>query len=289
METVMKKTAFLFLVLASLVLSSCSRAQPKQYTIVRLRDGAKISFSQMIEELEGANYVFVGEVHDSMKCHQIQLQVIKALHEKKLPLAVGSEMFWAKSQPEIDRWLAGDMSEENFIRLYYRNWKLPWSYYRDIFLYLKKQKIPLLGLNIPWSVSQKVATDGAVSLTKEELSELPPGLSCDVGPGYKDYIHQIFTEHAHQQDDSFQNFCEAQVLWDKVMAWHLIKYEKKNPATVVVLTGLVHAMRRGIPSRVAELQKNATSRIIIPQVPGINIQSITAKLADYIILDRELR
>lgn len=281
----MKKAAILILLAAVFALPSCSHSQSPEYNILRLRDGAKISFSQMIGELKGTNFIFVGEIHTSMKSHEAQLKVIKELHKRGQPLAVGFEMFWAKSQPQLDQWIAGNLGEEDFIRLYYRDWRMPWPYYRDIFLYLKKQRIPMVGLNIPRTVSEKVANYGAASLTKEELSELPPGLSCDVSPAYKDYIRQVFTEHANPQDDSFQNFCEAQVLWDKVMAWHLVEYEKKNPVPVVVLCGLVHSLKRGIPSRVKELRKNYTCRIIIPQVPGIATKSITAKLADYLILD----
>ena len=281
----LKKALPLILLAAVLSLTACRNSRPPEYTIVRLRDGAVISFSQMIKEIEGVDFVFVGEVHDSEKSHQVQLQIIKELHKRRLPLAVGFEMFWAKSQPELNKWIAGDMDEEDFIRLYYRNWRLPWPYYSDILLYLRKQKIPMVGLNIPWQVSQKVASNGAASLTKEELAELPPGLSCDVSPDYKAFIRKVFTEHANQGGDSFQNFCEAQVLWDKVMAWHLVEHEKKNPATTVVLSGVVHALKRGIPSQVLKLQKKSTIRIIVPEAPGINMQAITEKLADYLILN----
>lgn len=281
----MKKAAILILLATTLFLSSCSRSRPPEYIVIRLHDGATISFSQMIGELEGVDFIFVGEIHDSRRSHRVQLQIVKALHDRELPLAVGLEMFWSKSQPELDQWIAGDLDEEDFIRLYYRNWRMPWPYYSDIFFYLKKKGIPMVGLNIPWTVSQKVANNGAASLSKEELGELPPGLSCDVSSEYKDYIRQVFTLHANQKGKTFQNFCEAQVLWDKVMAWHLVEHEKKDPATTVVLAGLVHALKRGIPSQVAKLQKKSTTRIIVPEAPGIDMQAITSKLADYIILN----
>lgn len=280
----MKGKALLILLAAAFVICSCSKSRPEKYMVQRLRDGAMISFSQMIGELKGTDFVFVGERHDSMENHQIQLRVIKDLHAGGAPLAVGFEMFWARSQPQLDQWLAGKISDEDFIRLYYRDWRLPWPYYRDIFLYLKKEGIAMVGLNVPREVSQKVAGQGAASLSKEELGELPPGLSCDVRPEYKEYIRQVFSVHAKNKGESFQNFCEAQVLWDKVMAWHLVEHRKKHPAPTVVLCGLVHALRRGIPSRVEEMQKNASIKIIIPQSPGVNLGSNPSRLADYLIL-----
>jgi hypothetical protein len=48
----------------------------------------------------------------------------------------------------------------------------------------------------------------------------------------------------------------------------------------------VHALKRGIPFRVKEMEKEKeyTSRIIVPQGPGINLQSIGPSLADYLVI-----
>lgn len=283
----MRKRIFLILIVAAVVaLCSCSRSTKADYRVLRLRDNAEITFSTMIEDLKGVDFIFVGEVHDSMENHRVQLRVIEALYSAKCPLQVGLEMFKAKSQPKIDEWQAGKISNSDFIRIYYGNWKLPWPLYRDIFYYLKEKKIPMLGLNIPASVSKKVAGNGAASLTEAERAELPPGLSCDVSPAYRNYIEEVFSEHAAGRGEkSFQNFCEAQVLWDMVMAWHLVQDQKKDPVTTVVLCGLVHALKRGIPSRVENMREGSTFKIILPGTKGLNMEAITPKLADYIVLD----
>jgi len=271
---------------AVLALCSCEKNLKAEYEVLRLRDGEKISFSRMIDQLEGIDFVFVGETHDSKENHQVQLRIIKALHAAGRPLQVGLEMFQAKSQPKIDKWQAGRISNSDFIRIYYGNWKQPWPLYRDIFYYLKEKKIPMLGLNIPPAVSKKVAGEGAAALTEADRAELPPGLSCDVSPAYRNYIEQVFSQHAAGRNDrSFQNFCEAQVLWDKVMAWHLVQRQKQETVTTVVLCGIVHALKRGIPSRVESMREGSTIKIILPGTKGINLEAITPKLADYIVLN----
>ena len=282
-----KKSLLVLAILTILASLSCRGPNEEKYNVVSLRDGTVISFAEMLEDVQRADFIFVGETHDNMEHHQLQLKVIEGLHARNLPLAVGLEIFWAGNQPALNRWSTGKMDMEDFIRLYYRNWGMPWPLYRDILLYLKQEDIPLVGLNIPRSITRKVAKSGASSLTVEELAQIPPGLSCDVSPAYRQYIQDIFTEHAGGEEKAFQNFCEAQILWDKAMAWHLVRYRKENPGiSTVVLCGMVHALKRGIPFRVKEMEKEKeyTSRIIVPQGPGINLQSIGPSLADYLVI-----
>jgi len=87
------------------------------------------------------------------------------------------------------------------------------------------------------------------------------------------------------KDASFVNFCEAQLLWDMVMAKNLSSYLAGHPkATVVVLTGIGHAWKHAIP---AQLQKLGISnwRVVLPQVPGrIDPGTVSASDLDYLLL-----
>jgi len=271
--------------LSVLAASYCNGKDQTGYRVVNLRSGAVISFAEMLEDLQKADFIFIGESHDKVEHHRLQLQVIKGLHAAGIPLAVGFEMFRAASQPVLNRWSTGQMDTEDFIRFYYDDWGLPWPMYSDILLYLRQENIPLVGLNIPRSISRKVAKLGSSSLTGEELAQLPPGLSCDVSPAYRQYIRDVFSGHAGKEEQAFQNFCEAQVLWDKAMAWHLVQYRGKNPGiSTVVLSGMVHALKRGIPFRVEEMEKKYISRVIVPREPGIDPRSINPSIADYLVI-----
>lgn len=282
----LQKIAILMLSLAALLLlSACpsSRGQGR-FSVVRLADGQRISFQDMLDELQGIHFVMVGEIHDSMASHRAELQIIKGLHQKGTPLAVGLEMFWAESQPGLDQWVEGKMDKLSFILLYYRNWGLPWPNYGAILDYAKNQDIPLVGLNIPPAISRKVAAEGFQSLSEKERREVGP-LTCDVTPDYRDYIKQVFKGHMQEGGKTFNNFCEAQVLWDKTMAWHLVQYRKKHPdRQVVVLTGFTHALKRGIPSRIREFSKTPPTIRVIAALPrDRGYDPIPAGQADYLI------
>ncbi len=253
--------------------------------VLRVRDGKIITFHQMIIEVKKVNIVFFGEIHDSIEHHEAELAVIRALHESDIPMSVGLEMFRFDSQDTLDSWVRGKLSLEQFLPAYYDNWHMPWSFYGPIFWYSRDHEIPLIGLNIPDEIAKKVAHQGFASLTEQEKKRLPAGISCNVDATYMEFIRKAYTDHS-LQDRQFVNFCEAQLVWDKSMARHLVEYLKKNRGRIaVVLAGVGHAWKRGIPDQVATESKY-TCRVILPLVPGqIEKKTVSTKDADYVLLE----
>jgi len=257
-------------------------AEPR---VFRVSDAKTISFEQMIDDLRKSDLVLVGETHNIESHHRLQLDVIKALSNSKTPLAVGVEMFIAESQDELNKWVNGSLPLEEFIKEYYKNWGFPWTLYEAIFLYLRDNRIPATGLNVPAEITQKISKSGFSSLTKEELKKLPPETGCAVDEKYMKFIRRAYSMHGHGQKQ-FINFCEAQLIWDQVMARNLVEYIKKNPQrTVVALAGNGHAWKRGIPEQVRSLSEKIRYKVILPRVSGyIDPGAITIEDADYIIL-----
>ncbi len=253
--------------------------------VLRVRDGKIITFAGMIADVKKADFVFIGEVHDISEHHRDELAIIRAFHESDAPTAVGLEMFRSDSQGVLDSWVRGKLSVEQFLPAYYDNWREPWPLYRDIFQYARDHEIPLLGLNVPDKIAEKVAREGFASLTQEEKRQLPPGISCNVDPTYMEFIRRAYAGHA-AHGRVFVNFCEAQMVWDKSMAWHLMAYVKKKPGrTVVVLAGVGHAWKRGIPEQMGTDSK-FTYRVVLPLIPDqIDRETVTTKDADYVLLD----
>jgi uncharacterized iron-regulated protein len=253
--------------------------------ILRVRDGAVISFDRMIQEISNADIVFVGEVHGELAHHDLELGIISSFHEADRPLSVGLEMFRSDSQKDLNSWVSGSLSLEQFLPSYYDNWRVPWPSYRAIFLYAREHRIPLVGLNIPEDIVKAVAQGGFVSLNAEKKQKLPPGISCNIDPTYMEFIRKAYAGHPQQDSRRFLNFCEAQMVWDKSMAWKLIEYRKMNPGkTTIVLSGVGHAWKRGIPEQVAR-QSSFTYKVVLPEIPGqIERDSVSLHDADYVML-----
>ncbi len=253
--------------------------------VLRVKDGKTISFDRMIQDVKKADIILVGEVHDMPEHHQLELQVIRAFHKADAPLVVGLEMFRADSQHSLDEWVKGAMPVDKFLPVYYDNWREAWPLYKNIFSYARENTIPLIGLNIPDKIAETVAQRGFTSLTTTEKKQLPPEISCDVDPTYMEFIKKAYAGHARRDEGKFLNFCEAQMVWDKTMAWRLVTYLNNHPGRkVVVLAGVGHAWKRGIPEQVAKLSKYKTA-VIVPVIPGqVEPDSVTTHDADYVVL-----
>lgn len=250
--------------------------------IIRILDETITPFHVMAEDVSSARAIFIGEIHNNAHHHKSQLDVIQVLHERGLSLSIGLEMFKKEDQEKIDQWVSGGMEEKDFIQIFHKNWGFEWEFYRDIFLYARDHKIAMIGLNVPHQITRKVGRNGFQSLTKEERTQLPPGVTCDVDRRYMDHLVKIFRLKGRTHR-SFVNFCEAQVLWDQAMAYYLAQYLKTNPdKAVVVLTGSVHAWKYGIP-RQLERFVSVKQKIILPDVPN-NSRYITVEDADYLLV-----
>jgi uncharacterized iron-regulated protein len=249
--------------------------------IIRIKDGETTSFQEMVNDISAARIIFIGEQHDDPSHHKTQLDVIKALYEKGKPLAIAMEMFKRENQHELDAWIKGEIPEKKFIPLFLRNWGGGWGLYRDIFLFSREKKIPLIALNVPEEITRKVGRTGFQSLSDEELAKLPPGVTCELDQQYMDHLVRIFMFKG-SIEKSFFFFCEAQVLWDQSMAWYLSDYMKNNPErTVVVLAGAIHAWKYGIPKQTRRYISDE-ERVIIPDLP-VEEESISVNDADYLV------
>ena len=253
--------------------------------VLRVKDGKTTSFDRMIRDVKHKDIILVGEVHDVPEHHRLELEVIRAFHEADAPLVIGLEMFRADSQESLDEWVKGSLALGEFLPVYYDNWRQGWPLYKDIFFYSREHHIPLVGLNIPDKIAETVAHRGFTSLTTAEKKQLPPDISCDIDPTYMEFIKRAYAGHAQRTDGKFLNFCEAQMVWDKTMAWRLVEYLNKHPGkTVIVLAGVGHAWKRGIPEQVAKLSKYKTS-VIVPVIPDqVEPDSVTIHDADYVVL-----
>lgn len=280
------KRYFFLPVLAVLFLFSSPFAEARPEKVFRVSDGRVITFDQMVADLKRVSVVFVGEQHDDPRHHDAQLAIIRAFHESEKPVAIGLEMFRAENQPALDSWVKGKLPLKKFLPVYYDNWTLPWPLYSPIFEYAREHEVPIQGLNIPSAISKKVARSGFSSLTAKEKKQLPPGISCNVDPKYMEFIKRAYAGHAGHQDREFVNFCEAQMIWDKSMAWHLSGYLKKKPdMSMVVLAGIGHAWKRGISEQLEPFAR-LSYRVVLPAVPDqIDRESVTTHDADYVILD----
>ena len=254
------------------------------HRIYDLQNSKEMLMSEVISVLKKNQIILVGEQHTNLDHHFAQLNVVQSLSEAGVRVAIGLEMFRKDSQPALDRWVAGNIGEDEFIEIYYDNWNYPWSAYRMIFEYAREEKIPMIGLNVPRDITRQVSQKGFNSLSEDQKGQLA-NVSCRVDEEYMNYIKKAFSGHGHGKLN-FTYFCEAQLVWDTAMAVHAIEYLEKNPdAVVVLLAGAGHVQKGAVPRQIRN-RSEIPHAVILPQVKGIiDPQTVSSKEADYIMLD----
>lgn len=269
------------LILGGSVWAEDKLADPRIFDVA---EGKETTLHEILPTLKEKSIVLVGEHHDQRSHHTAQLLIVESLHKSGLPVAVGLEMFRAENQGTLNSWISGHLSEQDFLRAYYSNWNLPWRLYRMIFSYAKRMKIPLVGLNVPRAITRHVAREGFQALSEKEKEELP-NVECKVDREYMDFIKRAYGAHAHGTAN-FIYFCEAQLVWDTVMAINAIRYLEANPTfSMVLLAGTGHAWKKGIPEQIRK-RSQLRHAVILPHVPGdIEPGGVTVGDTDYIMLD----
>ncbi len=266
------------LLVALLTISGCSSSRAGWFSAASRQDMSRLS-----DALADAKVVFVGEFHDRSSHHDLQLKVIQNLVARGVPLVIGLEMFDMESQPALDRWSQGELDLDQFTQLYRQNWTIAWAEYDQILLYARNQRIPLIGLNAPQDLVSRVGRFGWPSLRTEEKVRLPEGITAGITDDYREFLLSAFVDH-RQDHKLFEFFCEAQGLRNNSMALLIRQAVTHYPgSTVVVLTGVGHAMRRGVANALGE-SLSARTRIVVPYVESI-FANIDERDVDFIVTD----
>ena len=253
------------------------------YYVRSLSTGEKVPLEQAVADLAKYRLILLGELHDNKEHHEKQLAVIQALQDAGAIVAVGLEMFRYDSQKALDQWVAGEMPPDEFHPIYYDNWNFPWPYYSMIFEYARKNKVPMAGLNVGRQITRQVAYEGFQSLSVDQKGKLED-VACIVDENYMAFIKKVFGDHSHGKLN-FEYFCEAQLVWDTVMAIHALEYLEKNPGSIMVLlTGNGHARKLGIPAQIKK-RSQLPHAVVLPETPGyITPDTVSVEDADYLIV-----
>ncbi len=237
---------------------------------------------RIINDVSEKQVIYIGERHDRFSHHMAQLRVIQGLDRRDRRLAVGMEMFQRPFQDVLDRYLDGQIDEKTFLKEseYLKRWRYDYHLYRPIIEYCKEHDIPILALNLPAEISKKVARKGLESLSDEELEQVPVELDWS-NTVYKTRLRQIFEEHPENEIKNFDDFYQAQVLWDETMAQSVHDYLSNNPdRQMVVLAGNGHiAFGDGIPSRTCRRGKYDQAIIIA----NATCNSLEQDMADFFL------
>lgn len=270
------------------------------------------AYDQTIEAAAASDIVMLGEVHPHVEHHRWQLATISALHGRRPDMVLGFESFPRAVQPALDRWTAGELSEDGFLEE--TNWPKNWGFdpelYLPMFHFARLHQVPMIALNVERDFVSRIRDEGLENIPEDERRGLTePKTPSDA---YLDSLAETFSQHldirggegsegdeaaedqgAETADDTsstpddikddprFQRFVKVQTTWDRAMAQALAEASKSSQSPLVVgVLGSGHLERGfGVPYQLQDLGiEDAT--VFMPVAPAESCDAYKEEVAD---------
>jgi uncharacterized iron-regulated protein len=243
-----------------------------EYVPQRVYDTRQKGFSDfegMLADLARADVVFVGEQHDDPNTHRLELAVLEGLLRRRVPLVIAMEMFERDVQPVLDRYLAGTITEEQFLKDA-RPWPRYATDYRPIVEFARVHHIAVIASNVPRRIASDVSKSGmaAVDGLGADRGLAARDLPCPAsGPYYNRFLEAMGGHPSPDAPNAAEirarndRFYAAQCLKDETMGESIADAFEKSAgrhATIVHVNGSFHsdyaqgtaaAARRRLPGR----------------------------------------
>jgi len=258
----------------------------QHYKVYDTKKKKTISLEEIVNELKNVDVLFFGEEHNDSTGHFLEMMIFRKMQESYPKTALAMEMFHTDIQPVINEYLAGCISERNFIKEA-RAWN-NYDDYKPLIEYAKTNKLNVIGGNAAARYSNMVTLGGLESLKSlpsGSIAFLPP-LPIDTATGR---YYEKFTETLGGHHMGDMKIYQTQNFWDATMAWSIARFLKQNKGyKVLQLNGRFHSDEK--------LGAMAQLKIMSPELTTGNISCFSAEdfsnpdwtkykdLGDYIIL-----
>jgi uncharacterized iron-regulated protein len=255
--------------------------------VIETATGKVITLDELIPKLSDASIIYIGEMHTSSEDHQAQLTILKKLSESNKCIEMGMEMFPGAAQPVLNRFIQGEMTEDEFLQevQWDQVWGFPFQLYRPLIDFARDRHMRILGLNAPHKVVSAIAHHGLASLTEEDRAQVAREFHLD-DPKNRLRIQQEFTGHGKEGIKDFESFFEAQLAWEETMAETLAQRLKETggKCMVVVIVGKGHINGRlGVPYLTA-LRVPDKYKTVAPLPIDYPFSTFDPDLADYVLI-----
>ncbi|CAB9506364.1 Protein of unknown function, DUF399 [Seminavis robusta] len=265
---------------------------------------------------KGGGALWLGEHHNSIKDHDLQTDLIKAIYlqrqlvgtETPPAMAIGLEQVQIQFQSALDDYIQGKISlQEMKSQVQWdKRWIWPFDGYAPIFETAKELQIPLIALNVNSEDLAEVERAGLPGLPQDRLKQYikdPQGFAAFAQQReFRDYVNYViapsYDMHERmgllkttisglqlEENMSFRNFFSGRILWDESMASHAHSWVVDNPGGLLIgLVGADHVkFRDGIPGRFARMASNGmtcTSVMLNPTLIDTRPSGTVGNVAD---------
>jgi uncharacterized iron-regulated protein len=265
-------------------------------------------FEMMLADVAKADVVLVGEQHDDLNTHRLELALLEGLARRRDGVVVGLEMFERDVQEPLDHFQMGHLDEAEFLRDA-RPWPNYKTDYKPLVDFAVTQHWPVFASNVPRSVATEVSKAGFDALKAKSADEakwFAKDRLCPVDDAYFKRFSAAMSEHpldtgnnakppdaAAADRRSLERFYAAQCLKDETMsesiaqAYTIGAIGGKRPL-VLHFNGAFHSdFAQGTAER-ARRRLPGRRIVLLSIVPVRNLETLAPakdqrKRADYLV------
>lgn len=265
-KNMMLKLLILAVVLCFFSLLSSMRAEAQDtaenVVFVQSRTTQPVSLPAMIDGLAAYDVVVFGEFHDSQPIHDAELAVLKGLYQKHgANLVLSMEMFERDVQPVMNQYLAGTITEAEFLNAS-RPWPQYKTAYRPLVEFAKAHHIPVLTGNIPRRMAAVYAKTQSLEQIAGDDKQYLPKVHWAGSAAYREKFAAAMQGMNTAKGgmnippQMVQPMFMAQCLKDDAMAESISQYRQEHTQAVVYhVVGNFHsAGHLGMAEKLAQLQ-----------------------------------
>jgi uncharacterized iron-regulated protein len=208
-------------------------AAQSSYVPERVFDSARhefADFEMMLADLVKADVVFVGEEHDDLNTHRLELALLEGIARRRPGgVFVGLEMFERDVQDPLDHFQMGHLTEEEFLKAS-RPWKNYAKDYKPLVDFAIKAEWPVFASNVPRTIAAEVSKSGLAALNSksgDDVKWFAKETQCPVGDGYFKRFAEAMGDHPESGSSSKKTpalglqerdrYYQAQCLKDETM------------------------------------------------------------------------
>ena len=217
------------------------------YRIVSASAGTDVTQTQLLARISRADVVFFGEQHDDPETHRAEFETLSAIGKLGRPVILSLEMFERDVQPALNDYLAGRISESDFLA-HSRPWPTYATNYRPLVELARANHWPVVASDVPRPLAAAVGRKGLAALdtlTPSERLHAARENSCpidDYHARFMDSMHSHSTGSGGKPEpgDSLptamaERFYLAQCVKDETMAESIVKAKLAAPSDAIVV------------------------------------------------------
>ena len=273
--------------------------------VVDVASKQDVEFDALVKRLSETDVVFFGENHDDPETHRAEFGLLDAIGRTGRPVILSLEMFERDAQPLLNEYLAGRISEADFLAKS-RPWDRYVTDYRPMVELAKAKGWPVIASNVPRPMASAVGRKALAALdtlTPLERTWAARDIKCPQD-AYRSRFMETMRGHgsggaAPQPGDTLSTavanrFYLAQCIKDETMAESIVESRNGRPpdAIVVHYDGAFHSdYRQGTVDRVKR-RAPMLRLMVLTAVPVLDPSTATladhAGRADYIVFTKRI-